>query len=71
MLTYKKVLKKETYVHILSKSEASMLFKARTRMLNLKNNYKNHYKEDLLRPRCHQETDNEQHLFGECPELQT
>ena len=32
-------------------------------MSNLKNNFRNNAKGDILCPRCHQETDNEQRLF--------
>ena len=39
-------------------------------MLNLKNNFRNNAKGDILCPRCHKEVDNEQHLFEWCNQLE-
>ena len=39
-------------------------------MLNLKSNFKNKYKDDVLCPRCQLTIDNENHLFGECKKLE-
>ena len=60
---YKKEPKREQYIKSLTRSEASIIFKLRTRMLNLKYNFGNNTKGDILCPRCHKEIDNEQHLF--------
>ena len=35
-------------------------------MLNLKSNFRNNTKGDILCPRCRKEFDNEQHLFEQC-----
>ena len=47
----------------MTRSETSVIFKLRTRMLNLKNIFRNNAKGDTLCPRCLKEIDNEQHLF--------
>ena len=39
-------------------------------MLNLKNNFRNNTKGDILCPRCHKEFDNEKHLFKRCNQLE-
>ena len=39
-------------------------------MLNLKNNFRNNTKGDILCPRFHKEIDNEQHLFERCNQLE-
>lgn len=66
---YKTSIKKESYVTQLTRSETSLIFKSRTRMLNLKENFKNNYKNDLKCPRCKEETDSETHLFENCKPL--
>ena len=65
---YKKEPKRE-YIKSLTWSEASIIFKLRTRMLNLKNNFRNNTNWDILCPRCYKEIDNEQHLFEQCNQL--
>ena len=53
----------------LSRSEASTIFKLHTRMIHLKNNFRNIYKHDILCPRCKKEQDVEEYLFGKCEKL--
>ena len=60
---------KEKYLSKLSRSEASTVFKLPTRMIHLKNNFRNIYKHDILCPRCKKEQDIEEHLFGKCEKL--
>ena len=60
---------KEKYMSKLSRSEASTILKLRTRMINLKNNFRNIYKHVILYPRCKKEQDMEEHLFGKCEKL--
>ena len=67
---YKKEPKREQYIKSITRSEASIIFKLRTRMINLKNNFRNNTNGDILCPRCHKEIDNEQHLFERCNQLE-
>ena len=62
---------KEKYISKLSRSEASTIFKLRTRMIHLKNNFRNIYKHDILCPRCKKQQDVEEHLFGNCEKLKS
>ena len=39
-------------------------------MLNLKNNFRNNTKGDILCLRCHKKIDNEQYLFERCKQLE-
>ena len=43
---------KEEYMSELSRSEASIIFKLRARMIHLKNNFRSIYKHDILCSRC-------------------
>ena len=49
-------------------SQAKLIFKIRTRMLNLKNNFKNGHK-DLSCPICGKGLDSQQHMMMECLKL--
>ena len=60
---------KGKYMSKLSKSEASTIFKLRTRMIHLKNSFRNIYKHNILCPRCKKEQDMEEDLFGKCEKL--
>ena len=53
----------------LSRSEASTIFKLHTKMIHLKNNFRNICKHDILGPRCKKEQDVEENLFGKCEKL--
>ena len=46
------------------------MFKLRTRMLKLKTNFRNNTKGDILCPKSHKETVNEQRLFERCNQLE-
>ena len=54
---------KEKYMSKLPRSDASTIFKLRTRMIHLKNNFRNIYKHDILCPQCKKEQDMEEDLF--------
>ena len=42
---------------------SNLLFKFRTRMFNVRNNFRNHYKTNLLCPLCSEEEDSQEHLL--------
>ena len=67
---HKKEPKREQYIKSLTQSEASIIFKLRTRIINHKNNFRNNTNGNILCPRCHKEIDNEQHLFEWCNKLE-
>ena len=52
LFKHKQEMMKEKYMSKLSRSEASTIFKLCTRMIHLKNNFRNIYKNDILRPQC-------------------
>ena len=54
---------KEKYMSKLPRSDASTIFKLRTRMIHLKNNFRNIHKHDILCPQCKKEQDMEEDLF--------
>ena len=51
------------------RSEVSLLVKARSRMLNLKHNFKWQFRGDVSCPRCDLGTDDENHVFTSCAKL--
>ena len=53
----------------IKRSEVSLLIKPRSRMLNLKNNFKGQFKGDVSCPRCDLEIDDENHVFTSCAKL--
>ena len=61
-------IKRPTYLDILTRSEASIIFKGRTRMLQVKQNYKNKYK-DLVCRGCGQEEETQDHILQECIQI--
>ena len=69
LFKHRQEMMKEKYKNKLSRSEASAIFKLRTRMIHLKRNFRNIYKHDILCPRCKKEQDMEEHLFGKCEKL--
>jgi Zn finger protein HypA/HybF involved in hydrogenase expression len=50
----------------LTRMEASAIFKARTRMLDVKNNYRDKYNDTKCR-KCDAETETQEHILEECP----
>jgi hypothetical protein len=56
---------KPPYMTKLTRIEASTIFKARTRMLDVKNNYRNKYR-DLVCRGCGKQDETQQHVLEEC-----
>ncbi len=54
------------YMKAMNRGEASLIFKARCRMLEFKCNYKNKYKGDLSCRKCHKEEETQEHALQEC-----
>ena len=57
--------KRPKYLNILTRTEVSIIFKGRTRMIQVKQNYKNKYKDSTCRG-CGQEQENQNHVLNEC-----
>ena len=64
----KKSIKLEKYFTTLQQSDAIVIFKLRSRMRNLKNNFHGKHQDNNC-PRCHHEPDDEEHLFSSCSQL--
>ena len=56
------------YMDELTRKQTSMIFKARSGMLQVKGNYKNGYT-DLTCRKCKGEEETQQHIMEECPEI--
>ena len=54
----------------LGRKEASTIFKARTRMLQVKNNYKNAHKNLTCRA-CQRSTETQKYVLAVCPAIHT
>ena len=65
---YKTNIKRERYIDVLQQKQSRILFKLRTKMINVRNNFKNKH-EDLMCPRCKKEIDDEKHFFIKCEKL--
>ena len=65
---FKDSIKLEKYLTKLRQSDAIVIFKLRTRMTNLKNNFQGKYQDNNC-PRCLREPDDEEHLFISCSQL--
>ena len=61
----KKIMKREKYVTQFKRSEVSLLIKARSGMLNLKNNFKGQFNE-VSCPQCDLVIDDENHIYKLC-----
>jgi hypothetical protein len=57
-----------TYMSNMNRNETSILFKAQTRMLPIKNNYRTKYK-DLVCRGCKAENETQQHVLQMCKEI--
>ena len=53
----------------LSKKEASTIFKARTRMIKVKSNYKNMFKNNLNCRACGQAEETQEHILNQCHKI--
>ena len=60
--------KRPTYISTLNRFEASLIFKARTRMLPVKNNFRNQHKDMKCRG-CNAEIETQNHVLNECSNL--
>ena len=63
-------LRMQKYLTKLTRQEASIIFKTKTRMLDVKNNYKNKYN-DLKCRKCKTAEETQQHILQECPAIHT
>ena len=52
----------------LSREKASIIFKARTRMIDIKNNFRNKYN-DLICRACGETTETQEHVLEGCPAI--
>ncbi len=62
--------KRPKYMKELTRKQASIIFKARTRMLDVKNNYKGKYKDTKCR-KCNYENETQEHILQECTGIHT
>ena len=62
--------KRAKYMNVLTRKQASTIFKARTRMLKVKANYKNGHT-DLMCSKCKKEPETQKHILEECPGIHT
>ena len=59
---------KRQYMKKLNRNDCSTIFKARTRMIEVKNNYRNKYRNNICRA-CKEEEETQEHVLEECPRL--
>lgn len=64
-LTYKRKI----YLEQLSRSKASIIMKTRTRMLEVKNNFKKKYGNNILCRKCNNKDETQEHILNECKSL--
>ena len=60
--------KRPTYMTILNRDQVSIIFKARTRMLPVQNNFRNQHKDNMCRG-CKAEIETQQHVLQFCKEI--
>ena len=60
-----KIGQRAKYMNELNRTEASIIFKARTRMLKMKCNYKKMFQDTVCRL-CNQEEENQEHILESC-----
>ena len=65
---FKKSIKLGKYLTRLQQSDAIVIFKLRTRMTNVKNNFHGKYQDNNC-PRCLHEPDDKEHLLSSCSQL--
>ena len=66
--TFWKPLEPATYMEKLTRKQASTIFKARTRMIKVKGNYKNGF-QDMICRACRKAEESQTHVLYECEEL--
>ena len=57
--------KKENYLNTLSQPDVSLIFNIKTRMIDVKNNYKNRYHDNICR-HCKTEAETQEHILEKC-----
>ena len=57
------------YMTKLTRTQTSLIFKARTRMLNIKDNMRGGFKENMTCRICNTEVETQKHIFEECSKL--
>ncbi len=62
--------KRPKYMNKLTRREASTIFKARTRMLDVKNNFKGKYRDRKCR-KCNCDNETQEHILQECRGIHT
>ena len=67
-ITNEKTTKRPSYTEELTRNQVSIIFKARTRMLKVKSNYKNG-NTNLLCRLCKKEEETQKHALEECEEI--
>ena len=60
--------KRKNYMNKLTRKEASTIFKARTRMLDIKENYRGKYTDNKCRA-CKQEPETQEHILESCTKI--
>ena len=60
--------KRPSYMSNLNREQTSTIFKARTRMLPVKNNYRNQHKDNICRG-CKAERETQQHVLQYCKQI--
>ncbi len=63
--------KMKEYLYKMPRKEASIIFQARSRMLKVKSNYKNKYKNNLTCRACGLTEETQNHIMQECTKLHT
>ena len=64
----KEKLEMSKYLQKLNRHDASIIFKTRTRMLDVKENYKNKYKDQKCRL-CKESDETQEHVLQYCPKI--
>ena len=60
--------KKTTDLDKLTRNQASIIFKARTRMLDVKNNFRGKYQNTICRA-CKESNETQEHILEECAKI--
>lgn len=62
------VYKRETYMNKLDRNDTSTIFKARTRMVSVKNNFRGMHKDNMCRA-CGQHEETQEHILEICEKI--
>ena len=61
--------KREKYLETLNRMDASSIFQARTRMLEIKSNFKKKYENNILCRACGTDVETQRHVLEECKKI--